>query len=126
MRRWPVHYNSDSSRAKAEDLVAHINAGPGKAFAIQADLTKVSEVERVFDAVIQQFGRIDYSINTAGMVLKKPLTAVTEEEYDRMFAVNSKAAFFVMREAARRIEDGGKIITIVTSLLAAYTGLYSC
>ena len=121
-----VHYNSDASRAKAEEVVAHINAGPGKAFAIQADLTKVSEVERVFDAVVQEFGRVDYSINTAGMVLKKPLTEVTEEEYDRMFAVNSKAAFFVMREAARRIEDGGKIITIVTSLLAAYTGLYSC
>lgn len=42
-----------------------------------------------------------------------------------MFAVNSKAAFFVMREAARRMEDGGKIITIVTWLLAAYTGLCS-
>ncbi|MFB8179203.1 SDR family oxidoreductase [Streptomyces sp. NPDC055966] len=121
-----VHYNSDSSRTKAEDIVAQINTGPGEAFAVQADLTKPAEVERVFDDVINRFGRLDYSINTAGMVLKKPLTQITEEEYDRMFAVNSKAAFFVMREAARRIEDGGKIITVVTSLLAAYTGLYSC
>lgn len=120
-----VHYNSDSSRAKAEAVAEEINAGPGQAFAVQADLTKVAEVERVFDAVVDRFGRLDFSINTAGMVLKKPLTETTEEEYDRMFAVNSKAAFFVMREAARRIEDGGKIITIVTSLLAAYTGLYS-
>lgn len=121
-----VHYNSESSRAKAEDVVAQINKGPGEAFAVQADLTKVAEVERVFEEVLDRFGKLDYSINTAGMVLKKPLTEITEEEYDRMFAVNSKAAFFVMREAARRMDDGGKIITVVTSLLAAYTGLYPC
>ncbi|WP_411144517.1 SDR family oxidoreductase [Streptomyces sp. x-80] len=120
-----VHYNSDSSREKAEGVVAEINAGPGEAFSVQGDLTRVAEVERVFNEVVNRFGKLDYSVNTAGMVLKKPLTEITEEEYDRMFAVNSKAAFFVMREAARRIEDGGKIITIVTSLLAAYTGLYS-
>ncbi|MET9296922.1 SDR family oxidoreductase [Streptomyces sp. NPDC003077] len=123
--RVAVHYNSDSSRAQAEEVVARIDAGPGEAFAIQADLTRVTEVERVFDEVVNRFGKLDYSINTAGMVLRKPLTEITEEEYDRMFAVNSKAAFFVMREAARRMADGGKIITIVTSLLAAYTGLYS-
>ncbi|MEV8593266.1 SDR family oxidoreductase [Streptomyces sp. NPDC052012] len=123
--RVAVHYNSDSSRAKADDVVDQINAGAGEAFAVQADLTRPAEVERVFDEVVGRFGRLDYSINTAGMVLKKPLTEISEEEYDQMFAVNSKAAFFVMREAARRMADGGKIITIVTSLLAAYTGLYS-
>ncbi|MFF0729542.1 SDR family oxidoreductase [Streptomyces sp. NPDC004134] len=120
-----VHYNSDSSRARAEEVVARIDGGPGEAFAVQADLTRPAEVERVFDTVVDRFGRLDYSVNTAGMVLKKPLAEITEEEYDRLFAVNSKAAFFVMREAARRIEDGGRIITVLTSLLAAYTGLYS-
>ncbi|EYT82300.1 MULTISPECIES: SDR family oxidoreductase [unclassified Streptomyces] len=123
--RVAVHYNSDSSRAKAEDVVARIEAGPGEAFAVQADLTRGDEVERVFQQVVDRFGRLDLSINTAGAVLKKPLAEITEEEYDRLFAVNSKAAFLVMREAARRIEDGGKIITVVTSLLAAYTGLYA-
>ena len=75
--RVAVHYNSDSSRAKAEDVVKEINAGPGEAFAIQGDLTQVSEVERVFDDVVNRFGKLDYSINTAGMVLKKPLTEIT-------------------------------------------------
>ena len=77
-----VHYNSESSRAKAEDVVAQINKGPGEAFAVQADLTKVAEVERVFEEVLDRFGKLDYSINTAGMVLKKPLTEITEEEYN--------------------------------------------
>jgi len=59
------------------------------------------------------------------MVIKKPFVESTEEEYDKMFAVNSKAAYFFIREAAKNMNDDGKICTIVTSLLAAYTGLYS-
>jgi NAD(P)-dependent dehydrogenase (short-subunit alcohol dehydrogenase family) len=54
-----------------------------------------------------------------------PFVETTEEEYDSVFAINSKAAYFFIQEAAKRMNDGGKIITIVTSLLAAFTGLYS-
>jgi NAD(P)-dependent dehydrogenase (short-subunit alcohol dehydrogenase family) len=62
-----------------------------------------------------------------GKVLKKPFVETSEDEYDEMFAVNAKAAYFFIREAARRIPDNsnGKIITVLTSLLAAFTGLYS-
>jgi NAD(P)-dependent dehydrogenase (short-subunit alcohol dehydrogenase family) len=120
-----VHYNSDSSAAKAEDVVAAVEQAGGEALAHQADLTRVGEVEGLFDAAVTRYGRIDASVNTAGMVIKKPMTEVTEDEFDRMFAVNTKAAYFVMREAAKRVVDGGKIVTIVTSLLAAYTGDYS-
>ncbi|AEW98879.1 SDR family oxidoreductase [Streptantibioticus cattleyicolor] len=123
--RVAVHYNSDSSAAQAQQVVDDITASGGDAFALQADLTRVDQVERAFDQVVERFGRLDHSVNTAGMVLKKPLAEVDEAEYDRMFAVNAKAAFFTMRAAARRIEDGGKIVTVVTSLLAAFTGLYS-
>ncbi|MFF7727825.1 SDR family oxidoreductase [Streptomyces sp. NPDC008001] len=120
-----VHYNSDSSRDKAEQTVSDVQQAGGEAFAHQGDLTKVTEVEKLFDAAVQAFGRVDCMVNTAGMVIKKPMTETTEEEFDKMFAVNTKAAYFMMREAAKRLQDGGKIITIVTSLLAAYTGLYS-
>ncbi|MEB2361241.1 MAG: SDR family oxidoreductase [Bryobacterales bacterium] len=69
--------------------------------------------------------RITIGINTAGKVLKKPIIVTTQQEYDEMFAVNSKAAYFFITEAATRMNGGGKIITIGTSLLAAFTGLYS-
>ncbi|KAF2485560.1 hypothetical protein BDY17DRAFT_293879 [Neohortaea acidophila] len=59
------------------------------------------------------------------MVLKKPITEVSEAEYDKMFAVNSKAAFFLLKEGAKHIEEGGKIITLATALLAAFTGFYT-
>ena len=60
-----------------------------------------------------------------GKVLKKPFVETTEEEYDSMAAINSKAAYFFIQEAGRQLNDGGKICTVVTSLLAAYTGYYS-
>ncbi|MFE0173289.1 SDR family oxidoreductase [Streptomyces sp. NPDC059002] len=123
--RVAVHYNSYSSAKQAQQVVDDITAAGGEAFALQGDLTQPEQVERVFDEAVDRFGSLYASVNTAGTVIKKPLSQVTSEEYDRMFAVNSKAAFLVMKEAAKRTEDGGKILTVVTSLLAAYTGLYS-
>lgn len=59
------------------------------------------------------------------MVLRKPIAETTEEEYDRMFAINSKAAYFFLQEAGARLNDGGRIVSLVTSLLAAFTDGYS-
>ncbi|MEU5052318.1 SDR family oxidoreductase [Streptomyces sp. NPDC021096] len=120
-----VHYNSPSSKEGAQQTADAVRAAGGEAVVHEADLTQVSEVEGLFEVAVGAFDKVDCMVNTAGMVIKKPMTQVTEAEYDRMFAVNSKAAYFMMQEAARRLEDGGKIVTIVTSLLAAYTGLYS-
>lgn len=120
-----VHYNSSSTKSAAEETVKAIEAAGSKAFAVQGDLTKVSDVVKLFDETITRFGRCDIAINTVGKVLKKPFVETTEKEYDDMFAVNAKAAYFFMQEAGKRMNEGGKIVTILTSLLAAFTGLYS-
>jgi len=120
-----IHYNSDATRPAAEETMQAVKASGGDAFTVQGDLTKVAEVVRVFDEAMNRYGRVDVAVNTAGMVLKKPFLETTEADYDRMFAINSKAAYFFIQEAGRRITNGGKIITILTSLLAAFTGLYS-
>jgi NAD(P)-dependent dehydrogenase (short-subunit alcohol dehydrogenase family) len=78
-----------------------------------------------FDQARERFGGIDIAINTVGRVLKKPYAETTEEEYDAMFDINSKVAYFFIQEAGRQLNSNGKICTIVTSLLAAYTGYYS-
>lgn len=120
-----LHYNSDASKADADKTVADITAAGSEAFAIQGDFTKVADIVKVFDAAKKHFGGIDIAINTVGKVLKKPFTETTEEEYDSMAAVNAKAAYFFIQEAGKTLNDNGKILTVVTSLLAAYTGLYS-
>ncbi len=120
-----VHYNSASTKAEAEHTVADIVAGGGEAFAIAGDFTQVKDITAAFAAAKQRFGGLDIAVNTVGKVLKKPFLETTEAEFDEMTAVNAKSAYFFIQEAGKTLNDGGKICTIVTSLLAAYTGLYS-
>lgn len=120
-----IHYNSDSTKQEAQKTLADIESNGGEAFLFQADLTKVENISKLFAETKAKFGGIDIAINTVGMVLKKPYLETTEEEYDTMFAINSKVAYFFIQEAGKNLNDNGKLCTIVTSLLAAYTGLYS-
>ncbi|BCF86587.1 short chain dehydrogenase (plasmid) [Rhodococcus qingshengii] len=120
-----VHYNSDSSEADADKTVAAVEAAGVKAVKFQADLTAPANVEHLFDAAIDAFGSVDIAVNTVGKVLRKPIVDTSEEEYDSMFDINSKAAYFFIKEAGKRLNDDGKVITIVTALLAAFTDGYS-
>lgn len=120
-----IHYNSAGTRADAEETVAAVKAAGAQAVAFQADLTGAAAVEKLFADTIDAVGRPDIAINTVGKVLKKPFTEITEAEYDEMAAVNAKSAFFFLREAGRHVNDNGKILTLVTSLLGAFTPFYA-
>lgn len=120
-----IHYNSESSKAEAAQTLADVQAAGAEAILVQADLTKVENVTILFNTAIEKFGGIDIAINTVGKVLKKPFVDTTEAEYDSMSDINAKVAYFFIQEAGKKLNDNGKICTIVTSLLAAYTGLYS-
>ena len=120
-----IHYNSNSTKADAEETLKTITNAGGEAFLFQADLTNVGNIRTLFAETRARFGGIDIAINTVGKVLKKPYGDTSEEEYDSMFHINSKVAYFFIQEAGKELNDNGKICTIVTSLLAAYTGYYS-
>ncbi|WEF27069.1 SDR family oxidoreductase [Klebsiella aerogenes] len=120
-----VHYNSDATRAEAEATVAAIKSVGAEAVALQADLTSVAAMEKLFSDVVAAVGAPDIAINTVGKVLKKPMAEITETEFDDMSAVNAKTAFFFLKEAGKHVKDNGKICTLVTSLLGAYTPFYS-
>ena len=85
----------------------------------------MKEIEGLFGRTLERFGRLDVLVNTSGMVIKKPLIEYSESEYDHLFAVNAKAAFFCMREAAKHMNDEGRIINIVTTILAATMPMYA-
>ncbi len=120
-----IHYNSESSAADAAQTLTDVQTAGAEAFLFWGDLTDVKNITRFFDEAIARFGGIDIAINTIGKVLKKPFVDTTEAEYDSMSDINAKIAYFFMQEAGKKLNDNGKICTIVTSLLAAYTGLYA-
>ncbi|MGO3843130.1 MAG: SDR family oxidoreductase, partial [Alcaligenes pakistanensis] len=120
-----IHYNSDSSQAHAQETIKAIQATGAQAVAFQADLRSAGAMERLFADTVAAIGRPDIAINTVGKVLKKPLTEVSEAEYDEMSDINSKTAFFFLKEAGKHVQDHGKICTLVTSLLGAFTPFYA-
>lgn len=120
-----VHYHSDASASDAQSAVEAVKQAGSRAVAVQGDLTRVKDVRRLFDTAVDEFGRVDVAVNTAGKVLRKPIVDTTEDEFDAMFAINAKAAYFFIQEAGRRLNDHGSIISIGTSLQAAFTDGYS-
>lgn len=123
--RLAIHFNSESTKGEAEKTLANVTAAGGEAFLFRDELTKPAVLGEFFDEAINRFGGIDIAINTVGMVLKKPFGDTTEAEYDTMFNTNAKSGYFLLQRAGKKLNDNGRICTIVTSLLAAYTGLYS-
>lgn len=120
-----VHYNSAGTKADADATVAAVRAAGAEAVAFQADLTSAAAVEKLFADAVAAIGRPDIAINTVGKVLKKPMLEIGEADYDAMSAINAKAAFFFLKEAGRHVNDQGKILTLVSSLLGAYTPFYA-
>ncbi len=120
-----IHYNSSSSKADADDTLAVVKAAGTEGVALQADLTTAGAMEKLFADSIAAIGKPDIAINTVGKVLKKPMVEISEAEYDEMSVVNAKTAFFFIKEAGKALNDNGKICTLVTSLLGAYTPFYA-
>jgi NAD(P)-dependent dehydrogenase (short-subunit alcohol dehydrogenase family) len=120
-----IHYNSDATRPAAEETLAAVEAAGCKGVVLTGDLTVPATVEQLFADAEAALGRIDVAVNTVGKVLRKPIVETTEDEYDSMFDINAKAAYFFLKEAGRRVADNGSVFTIVTSLLAAFTDGYS-
>ncbi|MGY4721627.1 SDR family oxidoreductase [Naumannella huperziae] len=120
-----IHYNSESSRPEAEKTLAEVEATGSRGVILTGDLTVPGNVEKLFADAAAAIGQIDVAVNTVGKVLRKPIVETTENEYDSMFDINAKAAYFFIKEAGRSLADNGKVITIVTALLAAFTDGYS-
>ncbi len=106
--------NYGKSADKAKQVVVGIEEKGGKAVAIQADMSKVGDVGRLVKDTVRIFGRLNILVNNAGMFMYKPLVEMTEEEFDRMFALNTKGPYFALQEAAKIIQEGGRIVNIST------------
>ncbi len=113
-----VHYHRASTRDEAEQSASLVRAAGQRAALVQGDLGDVKVVKAMFDAAEREFGGVDIVVNNAGAIIKKPMAEFTDEEFERLDAVNNRGLFYCLREAARRVRPGGRIINNGTSLLA--------
>lgn len=114
-----VNYHQSENRA--QEVVETIVARGGQALALQADISKLSEIRRLFQEAEDHFGPLDILINNAGIGFLRPTAEMTEEEFDRLFALNTKGTFFALQEAARHMRDGGRIVSLSTGATIAIT-----
>lgn len=109
-----INYSRDKS--SADEVVSNIRAMGVKVIAIQADVSKVADVERLFKEAIDAFGKIDIAVANAGIELvETPVAEFTEEQFDRVFSVNTKGSYFTLQQAARHVSDNGRILYIASS-----------
>src|SRR5258707_11721258 len=121
-----VNYAGNSASAAA--VVARIEAAGGRAVAAQADISDAVAVARMFESAETAFGGVDVLINNAGIMNLAPIADSSDALFDRHVAVNLKGTFNTLREAARRLRDGGRIVNFsssVTSLLQPTYGVYA-
>lgn len=109
-----VVINYVTNDAAASDVVDAIDATGGDALAVRGDISEAGDVEQLFDEAEAAFGPVDIVVNAAGTSVCGPIAEFTDAEFDRVFDVNAKGTFFVLREAANRITDGGRIVDLST------------
>lgn len=120
--------NYVNQEGKARDLAAAIEQAGGRCLVVQADVAKAADVERLFNQSLEHFNRMDIVINNAGIRISKKIAEVTEDEFDQFFSINLKGTFLVCQQAARRVESGGRIVNIsttMTRMMVPDFGLYS-
>ncbi len=120
-----VVVNYSSNPEKADEVVKTIEQSGGEAAAIRANVGNVSEVEALFAAALEKYGRVDILVNNAGIMKYKALGDVTEEMFDRHFAINVKGTYFACQQAMKHMEKGGTIINLSTSVAGAMLPTYS-
>jgi len=114
-----VIVNYAGNAEEAAKVVAGIAAAAGQATAIQADVADAAAVRRLFDEAERVYGRVDVLVNNAGIMPPSlpQLVDTDDKTFDSLFSVNVKGSFNTLREAAARLQTGGRIVNFSTSVI---------
>jgi 3-oxoacyl-[acyl-carrier protein] reductase len=110
-----VHYGGHAEAA--DEIVSKIKEKGGEAIALQGNLSQSEAVTQLFDQTTQQFGAIDIVVNNAGTGVGGAIAETDEADFDKVFGLNAKGTFLCMKEAARRLNQNGRIVNISSGLV---------
>jgi 3-oxoacyl-[acyl-carrier protein] reductase len=118
-----VNYVTNSSQAK--EAVDEIRGAGNQAIAVQADVSKTTDVVRLFDEAEHAFGGVDVLVNNAGIMPMKSILEMETEVFERTFAVNVRGSFNTLKQAAKRLRRGGRIINLSSTTVDLAEPLYA-
>ncbi|WP_186223175.1 SDR family oxidoreductase [Burkholderia gladioli] len=113
-----VVVNYAGNAAAAQETIGAIVEAGGTAIAVQGDVASEADVARLFDTTVERFGSVDVVVNSAGVMSMAAIDTEQLEAFDRTIATNLRGAFLVLAQAARRMQRGGRIIALSTSVIA--------
>jgi len=119
-----VIVNYARSADEADELVRKIEQAGGRAISAQADVSDAASVRKMFDSAEQAFGGIDVLVNNAGIMTLSTIADTDDETFDRLIDTNLKGTFNTLREAAKRLRNGGRVINFSTSVVGLYQPTY--
>jgi 3-oxoacyl-[acyl-carrier protein] reductase len=117
-----INYSSDARSAEA--LERKIQGNGGRALAVKADVSNPNAVRDMFDAAERTFGGIDVLVNNAGIMKLAKIADSDDALFDQQIAINLKGSFIAMREGAKRLRDGGRIVNFSTSVVGTRLETY--
>jgi 3-oxoacyl-[acyl-carrier protein] reductase len=120
-----VVVNYAASAGPAETLVREIEARGQRAIAVKADVSDADSVRNMFEVAEKVFGSVDVLVNNAGIMKLAKIADCDDAAFDEQIAINLKGSFNNMREAARRLRDGGRIINFSTSVVGTKLETYA-
>ena len=118
-----LNYAGDG--APAEALARKIETGGARVLAVKADVSEAAAVRDLFAAADEAFGGVDVLVNNAGIMLLSTVVETDDASFDRQIAVNLKGTFNTLREAARRLRKGGRIINFSSSVVGLLQPTYA-
>ncbi|SDH49974.1 3-oxoacyl-[acyl-carrier protein] reductase [Paraburkholderia steynii] len=113
-----VVVNYAASSKEADALVAELKADGAAAIAVKADVSNADDVRRMFEATEQQLGKVDVLVNNAGILKTVPLAETSDALFAQTFDINVRGTFNTLREAATRMNNGGRIVNFSSTTLA--------
>ena len=119
-----VVVNYAGSESEAQALVARLTSEQLSAIAVKADVSRADEVRAMFDRAQRDFGGVDVLVNNAGIMQLAPIAETDDALFDRHIAINLKGVFNGLREAAKRLRTGGRIINFSSSVVGLYQPTY--
>ena len=119
-----VVVNYARGQRAADQIVSMIEAEGGRAIAVGADIGSADGLTILFDVAEQTFGGVDILVNNAGIMELSPIANVDDASFERMLSVNVGGVFRGMREAAKRLRDGGRIVSFSSSVVGMYQPNY--
>ena len=120
-----VIVNYSGSMEAADALVRKIQDAGGRALAVKADVSDARAVREMFETTVSKFGGVDVLVNNAGIMTQSNIADTDDASFDKQIAINLKGTFNALREAAKRLRAGGRIINFSSSVVGLLQPTYA-